>query len=147
MARRQAALVVAEALLVLTAVAAFFYSWILGIGVILILLLLPIHELLIDASGVPADRVFPAFGVPTPMSSATEWPDRSHLVGKSATAWTPLRPEGIVVLGGERYTARSDSGFVAKDCGVIVVGVEPNRLLVRGDAPAARSNHSSASRR
>jgi membrane-bound serine protease (ClpP class) len=52
------------------------------------------------------------------------------LVGSTGIVTTVLDPEGIVRVGGEEWTAWSDSGVVPKDANVRVVEVDGLRLKV-----------------
>jgi len=60
--------------------------------------------------------------------SVTGW---EGLVGRVATARTPLDPEGFVFLEGERWGARSEEGRVEEGEEVIVTRVEGMKLLVK----------------
>jgi membrane-bound serine protease (ClpP class) len=53
------------------------------------------------------------------------------LIGGAGTAVTALAPEGLVLLGGEQWSARSVEGTVGSGERVEVVGREGLRLLVR----------------
>ena len=54
----------------------------------------------------------------------------ARLVGSTGVVTTVLDPEGIVRVGGEEWTAWSDSGVVPKDANVRVVEVDGLRLKV-----------------
>jgi membrane-bound ClpP family serine protease len=53
------------------------------------------------------------------------------LVGGAGTTVTDLSPEGLVLLGGEQWSARSVEGGVGSGERVEVVGRDGLRLLVR----------------
>jgi membrane-bound serine protease (ClpP class) len=57
--------------------------------------------------------------------------NHTHLVGEKGQCATPLRPSGKVDIGGKRYDARAESGFLEKGSAVEVVGQERFELLVR----------------
>ncbi|MBI4233294.1 MAG: nodulation protein NfeD [Chloroflexi bacterium] len=52
------------------------------------------------------------------------------LIGKTAVARTPLRPEGMVFIGGERWTATCEDALVEEGEEVVVRAVEGLRLRV-----------------
>lgn len=52
------------------------------------------------------------------------------LIGKEGTAITPLRPSGIVLIDGKRYSVESQAVFVEKDANVKVIAVEGNKIIV-----------------
>ena len=56
---------------------------------------------------------------------------RARLIGREGTAATPLRPEGVVDLGGERVEARTEGAFVAPGSRVRVVAIDRHRVVVR----------------
>nr|WP_263315113.1 NfeD family protein [Mammaliicoccus sp. Marseille-Q6498] len=64
-------------------------------------------------------------------SGYTSHDDRSHLIGKECTTYTPLRPSGIILVDGERIDAVSDGNFIQKDQQVKIVQVEGTRVVVR----------------
>jgi membrane protein implicated in regulation of membrane protease activity len=53
------------------------------------------------------------------------------LVGKKGIALCMLRPSGKVEIEGMRIDAVSDGEFINKDCEVMVVQVEGNRVVVK----------------
>ncbi len=57
--------------------------------------------------------------------------DFTPFQGRRGRALTPLRPSGIVEIGGERIDAVSEGGFVEPGTGVVVVKVEGTRVIVR----------------
>jgi len=56
---------------------------------------------------------------------------RARLIGREGTAATPLRPEGVVDLDGERIEARTEGAFVATGSRVRVVAIDRHRAVVR----------------
>lgn len=56
---------------------------------------------------------------------------RAALIGRAGVAATPLRPEGVVDLGGERVEARTEGAFVAAGSTVRVVAIDRQRAVVR----------------
>ena len=56
---------------------------------------------------------------------------RAALIGRTGTAATPLRPEGVVDLDGERVEARTEGAFVAAGSAVRVVAIDRHRAVVR----------------
>ena len=67
---------------------------------------------------------------------------RARYLGKSGVAVSPLRPEGVVEVDGERVEARTEGAFVAAGSRVRIVAMDRQRFFVRlADAdpvPAAR---------
>jgi membrane-bound ClpP family serine protease len=53
------------------------------------------------------------------------------LVGGAGTAVTALSPEGLILLGGEQWSARAVEGGIGSGERVEVVGRDGLRLLVR----------------
>ena len=60
---------------------------------------------------------------------------REELIGKTATVKTPLKPEGIVLFRGERWTARSESGDIKTGEEVVINRMDGLTLYVekKGD--------------
>lgn len=56
---------------------------------------------------------------------------RLTLVGLQGRAMTDLRPVGVVEIGGMRYDAACETGFLSAGTPVRVTGVEHNQLRVR----------------
>ena len=54
-----------------------------------------------------------------------------ELVGKSGTAFSPLRPAGTAMIQGLRVDVVSQGEFIEKDSEIEVVKVEGNRVVVR----------------
>ncbi|WP_436952638.1 NfeD family protein [Staphylococcus shinii] len=61
----------------------------------------------------------------------TSHEDRSHLVGKTATTSTDLRPAGIITYDNERIDAVSDGSFILRNKQVTILEVEGTRVVVR----------------
>ncbi len=59
---------------------------------------------------------------------------RTRLIGREGTAATPLRPEGVVNVDGERVEARTEGAFVATGSRVRVVAIDRHRAVVRLEA-------------
>ncbi len=53
------------------------------------------------------------------------------LINMTGIAYTNLRPSGKVLVEGDIYDAKSESGFIEKDCEIIVKNYENNQLYVR----------------
>jgi membrane-bound ClpP family serine protease len=53
-----------------------------------------------------------------------------EVVGKPATALTPLSPSGLVDVGGKRYEAYCRSGHADRGSSLTVVGLDSFRLVV-----------------
>ena len=62
---------------------------------------------------------------------ASNGADLSGLVGKSGLAATVLRPSGAVEVGGGRFDARAEKGFIERGEAVEVLRVESGELIVR----------------
>ncbi len=54
-----------------------------------------------------------------------------HLIGKTGTAVTPLRPSGIALIDGVRYSVETQATFTEKDSEVTVVSVEGTKITVK----------------
>jgi membrane-bound serine protease (ClpP class) len=63
-------------------------------------------------------------GASQPLPASTE------IIGKTATALTPLVPSGIVTVEGKRFEAFSRSGQVARGAALKVIGVDNFRVIV-----------------
>ena len=59
---------------------------------------------------------------------------RARLLGQSGVALTPLRPTGVVEIGGERVEVLTEGAFVAAGSRVRVVAMDRRRYFVRLDA-------------
>lgn len=57
--------------------------------------------------------------------------DLSSCVGAGGLAATPLRPSGAVEIGGRRYDARAEAGFLERGTAVVVVRAQGSELVVR----------------
>lgn len=63
---------------------------------------------------------------------------RARYLGRSGVAVSPLRPEGVVEVDGERVEARTEGAFVAAGSRVRIVAMDRHRFFVRlADADAA----------
>ncbi len=54
-----------------------------------------------------------------------------HLIGKTGTALTPLRPSGIALIDGQRYSVETQATFTEKDSTVTVLSVDGTKITVR----------------
>ena len=54
-----------------------------------------------------------------------------HLIGKTGTALTPLRPSGIVLIEGQRYSVETQATFLEKDSEVTVLAVDGTKITVQ----------------
>lgn len=57
--------------------------------------------------------------------------DRSHLIGRTGTAMSDLRPAGVARFGDERVDVVSDGDYVAAGSRLRVLRAEGNRVVVR----------------
>lgn len=62
---------------------------------------------------------------------------RARYLGRTGTAITPLRPTGIVDIGGERIEVATEGEFIAAGSVVRVVAMDRRRYFVRLDSKAA----------
>ena len=66
---------------------------------------------------------------------------RSRYLGRDAVAVTPLRPGGIVEVGGERVEVQTEGEFIAAGSMVRIVAMDRRRFFVRmADAEPAASD-------
>ena len=70
-----------------------------------------------------------------------EW---QELVGRRGITLSPLRPSGVVTIGGERFDVVSDNEFLEADQEVEVVEVEGRRILVEAVEDEAAEEDASA---
>lgn len=56
--------------------------------------------------------------------------DDGSLIGASGTAFTSLRPAGMVTVGGKKYDVTSDGEFIEKGTRVRIVSALGNRIIV-----------------
>ena len=56
---------------------------------------------------------------------------RARYLGRSGVAVSPLRPEGVVEVDGERVEARTEGAFVAAGSRVRIVAMDRHRFFVR----------------
>ena len=54
-----------------------------------------------------------------------------HLIGKTGTAMTPLRPSGIALIDGQRYSVETQATFIEKDSEVTVLAVDGTKITVQ----------------
>lgn len=54
-----------------------------------------------------------------------------HLIGKTGKTLTPLRPSGIAVFDGVRYSVETQATFIDKDCEVTVLKVDGTKITVQ----------------
>lgn len=54
-----------------------------------------------------------------------------HLIGKTGTAITPLRPSGIALIDGQRYSVETQATFIEKDSEVTVLAVDGTKITVQ----------------
>lgn len=52
------------------------------------------------------------------------------LIGKQGTVVTPLRPSGIILIDGKRYSVESQATFIDKDKSVTVISVDGTKITV-----------------
>lgn len=57
--------------------------------------------------------------------------DLQKLIGKTGTAYTPLRPAGTALIEDQKIDVMTEGGFIEKDRPVEVILVEGNRVVVR----------------
>ncbi len=65
---------------------------------------------------------------------ARESEDRARYLGEAGTAVTPLRPTGIVEIGGRRIEVMTEGEFIAAGSAVRVVAMDRRRYFVRLDS-------------
>ncbi|MCH8030493.1 MAG: hypothetical protein IIB09_01560 [Bacteroidetes bacterium] len=65
------------------------------------------------------------------LADAAEKDSRSRWLGEIGTAVTPLRPTGIVEVGGERLEVLTEGAFIAAGSHVKVVAMDRRRYFVR----------------
>ncbi len=53
------------------------------------------------------------------------------LIGKAGIALTPLRPSGIALIDGKRYSVETQATFTEKDSVVTVIAVDGPKITVR----------------
>jgi membrane-bound serine protease (ClpP class) len=65
-------------------------------------------------------------------ADAVKIPSESYddLVGKSGIALTPLRPSGIALIEGVRYSVETQATFVDKDSTITVLSVDGTKITV-----------------
>ena len=73
---------------------------------------------------------------------AREHEHRARYLGKTGTAITPLRPTGVIEVGGDRIEVVTEGEFIAAGSKVRVVAMDRRRYFARLDAlpePSAKS--------
>ncbi|MEZ4703078.1 MAG: NfeD family protein [Rhodothermales bacterium] len=75
---------------------------------------------------------------------ARESEDRSRVLGQQGVAITPLRPTGIVDIGGRRIEVRTEGEFIAAGSEVRVVAMDRRQYFVRLANALPESNVSSS---
>ena len=53
------------------------------------------------------------------------------LIGKTGVALTPLRPSGIALIEGKRYSVETQATFTEKDTEITVIAVDGPKITVR----------------
>ena len=99
------------------------------LGVILIVMVVLFmrsmkNGLLFRSPIVLKDRI-ESEAVPSPGALTEE------LVGKTGTALTPLRPSGIALIDGKRYSVETQATFVEKGSEITVLSVDGPRITVK----------------
>ncbi len=61
-----------------------------------------------------------------PLSGSLE-----HLIGKTGKALTPLRPSGIALIDGTRYSVQTQATFIDKDAEITVLAVDGTKITVQ----------------
>ncbi len=56
--------------------------------------------------------------------------DMSSILGQSGTAFTDLRPSGMIIIENKRINAVSNGEYIEKDSKIIVKKVDGNRIVV-----------------
>lgn len=54
-----------------------------------------------------------------------------HLIGKTGKTLTPLRPSGIAVIDGQRYSVETQATFIDRDSEVTVLKVDGTKITVQ----------------
>jgi membrane-bound serine protease (ClpP class) len=54
-----------------------------------------------------------------------------HLIGKTGKTLTPLRPSGIAVIDGQRYSVETQAMFIDRDSEVTVLKVDGTKITVQ----------------
>ena len=61
-----------------------------------------------------------------PSAGSTE-----ELIGKTGKALTPLRPSGIALIDGQRYSVETQATFTERDTEITVIAVDGPKITVR----------------
>jgi len=131
----------------------FVICWQLGVSVVYgaVIVGIAVWVLLIGGAGLGLDPLM--LGTLSLLYALQQWilgwPDRADflldapcaqedrnaplddLIGKIGVASCPLRPGGVIVLGQDRYPARSDLHYIDRGTRVQVVGRKGSALVVR----------------
>ncbi len=77
----------------------------------------------------------PSLDLLFPSNKQYEHPDTSlmHLIGKTASVASTLRPIGEVIIDGQKHIATSENDFIEKGALVTVVAVRNSNLVVRAN--------------
>lgn len=99
------------------------------IGIVLIaMVIIFMHSLknglLFRSPIVLKERIESEAGNPSGTASET-------LVGKTGVALTPLRPSGIALIDGNRYSVETQAMFVEKDSEITVLSVDGPKITVK----------------
>ena len=54
-----------------------------------------------------------------------------HLIGMTGKALTPLRPSGVALIEGKRYSVETQATFVERDSEITVLAVDGNKITVQ----------------
>lgn len=54
-----------------------------------------------------------------------------HLIGKTGRTLTPLRPSGIALIEGQRYSVETQATFIDKDSEITVLAVDGTKITVQ----------------
>ncbi len=95
---------------------------------------LPLILLIAFGQQIFSSTLFQKMSVATEMKTSEGFSIKDNaleaLIGSTGVAVTDLRPAGKVEVNGERYDVVADSGFVAKNSTVKVIGLRSNYLVV-----------------
>ena len=54
-----------------------------------------------------------------------------HLIGRTGKTLTPLRPSGIAVIDGQRYSVETQATFIDRDSEITVLKVDGTKITVQ----------------
>lgn len=102
-----------------------FIALAVGIGLLVVTLYL---ELVI----LPRSRLAKSFSMTATVEGTSQGPIArlEEVIDRTGETATPLAPSGYVTVGGRRYEAFSQSGYLEKGVAVRVTGLDNFRLLV-----------------